>query len=177
MPTGTAVGVHLSADGGQRVLCEASSSRVTAEPMTYVPWVDAGPEAVFSAEMGPMRLPTEHLKELREDGFTKLRAVPMAEIASIKAMLQERMESLISQREAAGVQISGQGRIQEFSLSEDEDAFSLVEQSPSFARLHANPVMLHLLEAFTGGPVRAAHPPSTRITMPQNGDLGPGGGW
>ena len=177
VPAATAIGMHLSADGWEQVLCESSSSRAAAEPVTYVPRANAGREAVFSAEMGPMCLPSEHLNELREEGLTKLRAVSKEEIASMKAMIQQRMESLISQREAAGVGISGQGRIQEFNLSEDQDAFCLVEKSPSFARLHANPVMLHLLEAFTGSPVRAAHPPSTRITMPQNGDLGPGGGW
>jgi hypothetical protein len=176
-PTATTICVHLSADGGERLLCEAGSSWGAADPLVDVSRTDAGPEAVFTAQIGPMRLPSEHLNELRESGFTKLRAVPIAEIASIKSVLKQRMESLITQREAAGVQISGQGRIQEFNLSEDEDVFRLVERNPFFARLHANPVMLHLLEAFTGGPVRAAHPPSTRITMPQNGDLGPGGGW
>ncbi len=177
VPAPTAIGVHLSANGWHRVLCETTSSRAAADSVTYVPCASAGEDAVFSVDVGPMRLPSEHLNELREEGLTKLRAVSQEEVASMKATIQQRMESLISQREAAGVEISGQGRIQEFNLSEDEDTFRLVEKSPSFARLHANPVMLHLLEAFTGSPVRAAHPPSTRITMPQNGNLGPGGGW
>ena len=173
----TTLDVHLSADGGQSMLSETGSTRTTAEAVGHVPRGRAGAAAVFSPEVGPLRLPSVHLNELRERGFTKLRTVSMVQVASMKTTLHQRMESLISQREAAGVEISGPGRVQEFNLGEEEDAFQLVEKSPMFARLHANPVMLHLLEAFTGGPVRAAHPPSTRITMPQNGELGPGGGW
>ena len=171
------VAIYLSVDGGQSVLCETTSTRATAEAVGQTPRGNAGAEAVFSAEIGPARLPSEHLDELRESGFTKLRAVSADQIASMKSTLQRRIDSLVSLRRTAGVEISGQGRVQEFNLNEEEEGFHLVENSPLFARLHSHPVMLYLLEAFTGGPVRAAHPPSTRITMPQSGDLGPGGGW
>ena len=169
--------VHLSADGGHSMLCETSYAQATAEAVKHVPRGRAAQAAMFSPEIGPVKLPSDHLDDLRVRGFTRLRAVSMAQVVSMKTTLHQRMETLISQREAAGVEISGPGRVQEFNLSEEEEAFHLVEKSPLFARLHAHPVMLHLLEAFTGSPVRAAHPPSTRITMPQNGDLGPGGGW
>jgi hypothetical protein len=58
--------------------------------------------------------------------------------------------------------------------------FSPIEHEPILAQVHTNPVMLSILEALLGGGgngVRAAHPPTTRITMPQDGSLGPGGGW
>eukprot|EP01046_Picozoa_sp_COSAG06_P021121 COSAG06_NODE_1572_length_9064_cov_8.042052_5_plen_461_part_00 len=168
--------VHLAQDeGGARVLAEPSAGGAVDRPPA-----DAGPTAAFAVEVGPVRLPSEHLEELRSSGFTKLRVASAADIASMKSTITQRMESLVAQREASGEERSGKGRMQEFNLNDDAeggDDYRLVEQAPLFARLHANPVMLHLLEAFTGGPVRAAHPPSTRITMPQDGSLGPGGGW
>ena len=133
--------------------------------------------SVFTVEIGPIMLPSEHLAELRETGLTKIRLCCAAAVAEMKATMQERMDLLVAEREADGDEVSGDGRIQEFNLGNDAGNFSLVEQQPLFAKLHSNPIMLHMLETFAGGPVRAAHAPSTRITMPQDGSLGPGGGW
>ena len=154
-------------------------------------------EDLFSVLMGPAKLPSEHLAELRAVGLTKLRVCSPAQVEAMKAAIGGRMDELIARREAAGAEISGHGRVQEFSLQEDEDegrtperpdrgsdaragagaGFLLAEQCPEFARLHSHPVQLHILESFVGSSVRAAHPPTTRITMPQDGSLGGGGGW
>jgi hypothetical protein len=143
--------------------------------------VEGHPSAktVFSVQFGPEKLPSEHLAELRATGLTKLRVCSTRETAEMRATVQRRMDALTASRDAAGAEISGKGRVQEFNLSDPDDVeqFSMVGTDVLFAKLHSNPVMLHLLESFASCGVRAAHPPSTRITMPQDGTIGPGGGW
>ena len=118
---GAAVAAHLSAVTGPAVQLSAVSGDVADGELSETP--------VFTVQFGPTQLPSEHLAELRATGLTRLRVCSTRATAAMRATVQRRMDTLTASREAAGADVSGEGRVQEFSLSdpEDEEQFSMCE--------------------------------------------------
>ena len=137
--------------------------------------------APFVLQAGPDRLPSQYLEQLHTEGLVCVPAFGPRIVEHLRAIVADELERL---------EASGQTEQAEFRWSPkwgynlahafEADRF-LCERSHHFARAQTHPVMLWLMEQYMGDggtvPIRAAHTPVTRITLPQDGSRGPGGGW
>jgi hypothetical protein len=136
---------------------------------------------LVALQHGPDRLPSEYLAELEATGLVCVPGLGPRVVAHLRALVGREMAEL----EAAGRPEELEFRWSPawgYNLAHGfEAARCLAERSHHFARAQTHPLMLQLMEAYMGDggavPIRAAHTPVTRITLPQDGSRGPGGGW
>lgn len=119
-----------------------------------------------SAELGqavqvlvaPQKLPSEYLRELRQQGYVLIDNVLTAEeSATVRQIVFHEMEA---QAKSEGARGAG--------------AWDFVRTCPQVLRFHTHPVMLWVVGNYLGTQlVRAAHPPVPRVAAPGSGH----GGW
>ncbi len=156
---------RVDGDALHNVAADAALSVVSGTPAHGETVTLEGCDAV-RMQIGPTRLPSEHLAELRHEGFTVLDNVVTPEgVARIKA---GAMQALGLQSPDAG---DSDGRVPiRHGLS----------WSPDVARAVVNPVALWLMQSYMGTTeIHHCHAPSVTIMRPAKELLGtfPESGW